>query len=47
VSVFGFVTRFKAANIAAKRCYEAAGFEPLESVVSKSIGNRERSDAER
>jgi aminoglycoside 3-N-acetyltransferase I len=35
-----FVTRFKTANTAAKHCYEAAGFEPLESIVSKPLSAR-------
>jgi GNAT superfamily N-acetyltransferase len=34
-----FVTRFKAVNTPAKRCYEAAGFRPVESIVSKPIGD--------
>lgn len=32
------VIRYKAANVAAGRIYEAAGFRPDEQIVSKSIG---------
>jgi len=33
-----FVTRFKTVNTAARCCYEAAGFQPDQSIVSKPIG---------
>jgi GNAT superfamily N-acetyltransferase len=32
------VTRYKAMNVAAGRCYEAAGFTPDQHIVSKPIG---------
>jgi GNAT superfamily N-acetyltransferase len=32
------VIRYKAVNVAAGRCYEAAEFSPDEHIVSKSIG---------
>jgi GNAT superfamily N-acetyltransferase len=33
------VTRYKAVNAAAGRCYEAAGFRPDQQIVSKPIGD--------
>jgi GNAT superfamily N-acetyltransferase len=35
-----FVTRFKAVNTSARRCYEKAGFKPVELIVSKTISGR-------
>jgi len=35
------VTRFKTVNTAARCCYEAAGFRPDQSIVSKPLGGRE------